>query len=91
MCIDSLTNYTIKLPVPNKIITVLPWLRSSVIWVFIAPLIITPFICLLQVLIFVLETKKHLKQLYKGECDFVQSAIKIGNASIAKASFHFGG
>ncbi len=91
ICIDSLTNYTIKLPVPDKIVQVLPWLRSSVVWVFVAPLIISPIICLLQIYLLSRDVKTHLKQLYKGECDFVRKAETIGNASIANSSFHVGG
>ena len=90
-CIEELANFTQKLPVPDKIIQVLPWLRTSIIWVFAAPLIISPLICLLQVFLFSRDLKTHLKQLYKGDCDFVRSAEAIGNASIATASFHFGG
>jgi hypothetical protein len=91
ICIDSAMNYTVHLPVPEKIVQVLPWLRESVIWVFTAPLILSPILCLLQIYLLSSDIKTHLKQLYKGECDFVRKAETIGNASIANASFHFGG
>jgi hypothetical protein len=67
------------------------WLRSSVLWTFAGPLIIAPIICLLQLVLLAKDTKTHLKQLRRGQCDFVQSAQTIGNASIAGSSFHFGG
>ena len=67
------------------------WLRSSVLWTFAGPLIIAPIICLLQLALLAKDTKTHLKQLRRGQCDFVQSAQTIGNASIAGSSFHFGG
>ena len=67
------------------------WLRSSVLWIFAGPLIIAPIICLLQLALLAKDTKTHLKQLRRGQCDFVQSAQTIGNASIAGSSFHFGG
>ncbi len=67
------------------------WLRDSVLWIFAGPLIIAPIICLLQLALLAKDTKTHLKQLRRGQCDFVQSAQTIGNASIASSSFHFGG
>ena len=91
ICTESLRNYTINLPVTDKIVQVLPWLRSSVVWVFVAPLIISPIICLLQIYLLSRDVKTHLKQLYKGECDFVRKAETIGNASIANSSIHIGG
>jgi hypothetical protein len=65
--------------------------RSSFVWVFVAPLIISLVICLLQIYLLSSDVKTHLKQLYKGECDFVRKAETIGNASIANSSFHVGG
>jgi hypothetical protein len=91
ICIESFQNYTLKLPIPEKIIQILPWIRDSILWVFAAPLIISPLICLLQIFLISRDIKTHLKQLYKGECDFIQKAVTIGNASIANSSFHFGG
>lgn len=69
VCIDSLSNYTIQLPVPEKVVQVLPWLRDSVVWVFTAPLIISPIICLLQIYLLSNDIKTHLKELYKGKCE----------------------
>lgn len=69
----------------------LSWLKDSVVWVFAGPLLIAPIISFLQVGLLAMDTKLHLRQLYKGKCDFVQSAKAIGNASIAGSSFHFGG
>ena len=91
LCGDSLSNLTIKIPLPDKIFQVLPWLHDSIVWVFMAPLILSPIICLFQIYLLSNDIKTNLKQLYKGECDFVRKAINIGNAAIARGSFHFGG
>ena len=69
----------------------LRWLKDSVVWVFAGPLIIAPIICYLQIFLLAMDTKTHLRQLHKGNCDFVQNAKTIGNRSIAGSSFHFGG
>ena len=91
LCIESLQQFTQTLPVPNKIIAVLPWIRTSVEWVFAGPLIVTPLICLLQMWLLSKDIKTHLKQMYKGKCEFVLKASSLSNASIASGSFHFGG
>ncbi len=91
LCIESLSDFKIKIPIPDKIIQLLPWLRDSIRWVFTVPLILSPIICLLQIYLLSNDIKTHLKQLYKGECDFVRKALNIGNSAIARGSFHFGG
>ena len=93
LCIDSLTTITQTIPVPDKIIDVLQWIQASVEWIFLGPLIGVPLVCLLQMAYFIKQVKTHLKQMYKGKCEFVikeKSLIKR-KAKIAIGSFHFGG
>ena len=90
-CNDSISSLSIPIPVPDMIIQAIPWLRDSIFWIFVAPLIFSPIICLIQIYLLSNDIKTHLKQMYKGECDFVRKAKRIGNGSIANGSFHFGG
>jgi len=59
--------------------------------IIIIPVFASLLVCLLQILFLVKDSKTHIKQLYKGECEFVVKAKNVSNASIASASFHFGG
>ncbi len=93
LCIDSLKLFTLNIPVPDKVIEVLGWIRESLEWTFVGPLIGIPIICLIQMVLFIKGIKTHLKQMYKGNCGFVvrDKSIRISNNRIAIGSFHFGG
>jgi hypothetical protein len=65
--------------------------KASINGIFLAPLIISLLICLLQQFLSIRETKKHLLQLYKGECEYVKKLKNLDNSSISESSFHFGG
>ncbi len=67
------------------------YIKSLLLMVILAPLIVTPLICLFQIYFLTSDVKRHLKELYKGKCQFVLKAESIGNSSIAESSFHFGG
>ena len=90
-CSDIMWVENFDFPVPDKLIQSYSWLRDSIVWLFMTPLIVSPIICIFQIYLFSNDLKTHLKQLYKGECDFVRKAKNIGNAAIASGSFHFGG
>jgi len=90
-CSDSVWVVNVDFLVPDKLIQSYPWLRDSIVWLFMTPLIVSPIICMCQIYLFSHDLKTHLKQLYKGEYDFVRKAKNIGNATIASGSFHFGG
>lgn len=81
----------IKLPLPKKIVHFFPDMKASLLAIVIVPLFGSLLICLLQVFFLVRETKKHLQQMYKGNCDFVRKAEHLNKGSIASSSFHFGG
>lgn len=66
-------------------------LLDSVKTVTILPVYISLMICLLQQCWIAMDTKKHLIEIYRGECEFVKKAKNLKNASIAGNSFHFGG
>ena len=38
-CNDSISSLSIPIPVPDMIIQAIPWLRDSIFWIFVAPLI----------------------------------------------------
>jgi hypothetical protein len=94
-CIEPLSLVgPIKIPVPNKFkkyFTIYPELKSSLNAIVIVPVFAALVVCLLQLLFLLKDTKTHLKQLYKGECEFVLKAKNLSNPSIASSSFHFGG
>ena len=106
LCFDSLSSVQISLPfLPsdlNLTSTVAKFdalldhvakinFENSVNAMFIVPLFGAYAICLVQLFMFVRESRMHLKQLYKGECEFVLRAKHLNNGAIASNSFHFGG
>ena len=88
ICIDAF-NRSVKLPALPIYHFQDVW--SSVIAIFVVPLIASLLICLLQLYLLTRDAKTHIKELYKGTCQFVVKATDIPNASIASSSFHFGG
>lgn len=91
-CLEQLALIgSISLPLPNKIIKVLPSLRSSILAVVTVPLFVAVIICVIQVFFLVKETKQHLVEMYQGKCEFVRKASSLNKESIASSSFHFGG
>ena len=94
MCIEQLQSYgNIPIPLPKKlnqsIANVLPNLGSSVTTIFVAPVFIAFFICIIQLGCLIKDAKTHLKELYKGKCEFISK--NVSNESVASSSFHFGG
>ncbi len=103
LCVDSLLD--LKIPIPqlpkatgafSKLNATLMHLQqinlaSSINAITIVPIVGAYLICLLQLFMFVRETRLHLKQLHKGNCEFVVKAKNLNNGSIASSSFHFGG
>lgn len=96
-CVDSLYDIEIPIPkVPAAATTILQRLQnisieSSLEAIFIVPIFVALLICLLQLFLFVRESRLHMKQIQKGECQFVVDAKSLSNGSIASSSFHFGG
>ena len=91
MCLESLKNISIPIPLPEKLIDFKPDLRDSLKTVIILPLFLSLLVCVLQMLAFIKQCKKHLLQSYKGECEYVLKAKNFENHSIVASSFHFGG
>jgi hypothetical protein len=81
------------LPLPAEVIEKLVQVQlgPSIQAVLIVPLFVSLGMCLLQIYGLSREVKTHLKQLYKGRCDFVRHIREESNARIASDSFHFGG
>lgn len=80
-----------KFPIPKKTIKVLNSTRISVNAIVLAPLFISLVLCLFQILLLSFDTKKNLKELYKGKCEFVMSKEIVKNPTVASGSFHFAG
>ncbi len=57
--------------------------------IFIVPIFVSLFICLIQLFLLIRETKTYLLELYKGKCSFINK--NISNQAIAGSSFSFGG
>lgn len=96
LCIDSLSNIEITLPSIAKVPASLQkfisniskiTFSSSVSAVFIVPISFAFLFCIVQLFLFIRETKIHLKQLHRGECEFVLKAKSINNGSICKYLF----
>ena len=79
-----LKNLNIDIPLNFQLI-------PSLISVLIVPYVASLFICLIQILIGLRETKKHLLELYKGKCVYLPPIKTLSNSEIASSSFHFGG
>ena len=88
ICIEALK---VPFKLPNLPINHFGGVRESVIAIFVVPLFASLLICLVQLYLLSRDTKTHIKQLYKGTCEFVLKANKIPSPSIASSSFHFGG
>jgi hypothetical protein len=71
--------------------SLLPELKASVNIILFAPLVGALAICLIQQFCSIRECKKHLLELYRGECEYVKKMKSLDNAQIAESSFHFGG
>ena len=65
----------------------LPSLKSALL----VPFFLALFICIIQVLLGIRDTKKHLFELYKGTCTYLPPSITLSNSSILSDSFNFGG
>ena len=57
----------------------------------IIPAIVSFLVCGLQLFLLFKDCRKHLTELYKGQCDFVKKSKFFPNGKIAGGSFHFGG
>ena len=90
LCVQAISAYKFIMPF-QRALNLLPNYKSYILAIAIVPIFGAFFIALLQMFIWVKESKNHLKQLYVGECEFVPKTKNLSNASIASASFHFGG
>ena len=88
ICIEALK---IPFKLPDLPINHFAGVRDSVIAIFVVPLFGSLLICLVQLYLLSRDIKTHIKQLYKGTCEFVLKVDKIPTPSIASSSFHFGG
>jgi hypothetical protein len=52
--------------------------------IFIFPIFAAYVICIIQMFLFIRESRLHLQQLYKGECEFIVKSKNLSNASIGK-------
>lgn len=92
LCLGELSSMgSIKLPIPARVVKFLPSLKLSILLVFIIPLFTSILICCVQVGFFIKETKQHLIEMYKNDCDFVRKAKHLTTDGITASSFHFGG
>ena len=74
LCFEALKEVGyIQLPIPNRVKQTLSWsypnLKESITAVIIAPIFISLFVCLFQIVNLVKETRVHLRELYKGKCE----------------------
>ena len=65
--------------------------KSFIVAIFVTPLFVAWLICVVQLYLLAADTKTHIRQLYRGNCEFVVKAANISNSSIAKSSFQFAG
>ena len=77
--------------IPVQILTFLPQFRISSILLIMVPIFGTMVICLLQMFLFVKESKRFIIELYKGKCEFIVKLENVNNRTIFGNSFHFGG
>jgi hypothetical protein len=75
----------------EKIIEFTASLRASMLCMLILPAFIAFSICLVQIFLTIRESKIHLTEMWKGKCEFVDSAHKLNKVLVANSSFHFGG
>jgi len=96
LCIDSLTNITFNLPQMPKaagfINSTISRLSQVNFTDSFEALIIVPIfgaftICLVQMFLFIRESRLHLQQLYRGQCEFVVKSSSLQNDSIGINDF----
>ncbi len=59
--------------------------------VLIIPFFISFFVCIVQFLLAIRDTKKHLIEIYKGKCEDIPPFQRLSTPSIASSSFLYGG
>ncbi len=59
--------------------------------VLFIPFLISFFVCIIQFLLAIRDTKKHLIEIYKGKCKNIPSFQRLSTPSIASSSFLYGG
>ena len=96
-CVDALKDITIySLPRFPKVESIIsPRIKelasinfsNTIEAIFIVPIFAAYIICIIQMFLFVRESRLHLQQLYKGECEFIVKSKNLSNASIGKYKF----
>jgi len=99
LCIDStIMNVTFTLPQIPKAVSFLNYtsskldrinFTSSFEIIIIFPIFGAFTICLVQMFLFIRESRLHLQQLYRGQCEFVVKSTSIPNGSIGINDFEF--
>lgn len=99
LCIDStIMNVTFTLPQIPKAVSFLNYtsskldrinFTSSFEVILIFPIFGAFTICLVQMFLFIRESRLHLQQLYRGQCEFVVKSTSIPNGSIGINDFEF--
>ena len=99
LCIDStIMNVTFTLPQIPKAVSFLNYtsskldrinFTSSFEVILIFPIFGAFTICLVQMFLFIRESRLHLQQLYRGQCEFVVKSTSIPNGSIGTNDFKF--
>ena len=82
-------NFSVK--IPNQIAKFLPQFRSSLIALFVAPILGSMVICIIQFFLLIRESQIFMLEMYKGKCEFVKNKKSINNGSVFSNSFLFGG
>ena len=90
ICVEQIKSFKFILPFQRAINFINDY-KSHINSILIVPVFGALLITLVQVLLWVKESKTHLKQLYKGNCEFVAKAKNLTNQSIATKSYSFGG
>lgn len=54
------------------------------------PSLVSFLVCVIQVLLSIRDTKTHLIQIYKGNCDYVPKRKDLKRGEIAESSLHYG-
>jgi len=95
-CFDSLMNVSFTLPQIPQVVSVLNYTGSKLVQInftssfesiIIVPIFFAFLICLLQLFLFIRETRLHLLQLYRGQCEFVLKVENLSNGEIGKIFF----
>lgn len=87
-CTDALIDTELALPkIPNGLNATLNRIlqvdiAASLEAIIIVPIVFAYIICIIQLLLFIRESRLHITQMHKGECEFVVQAKNLSNGSI---------